>query len=236
MDPKIRSHGIRMALAMVFCVIGVGKSLAQQASVGTELTADYQLAIGSAIIRAAQLDAPVEMTLKELQKEVGILEAALNSGRTLKSDALAMNLAMASRTLKRLQPMLREADSEQTIHALVDDVKVKNAATEDVYRLFGSARPTPEVLVRINAKKDNVIQNGYAAILVPVGYGREAAWKDGVLTNIPPGAAQATQFTPQAKVKVLPGVYWAQLYKAKLQASSLIKITITTEEIDVNLP
>jgi hypothetical protein len=210
--------------------------LAQQVQSVIEPIMSYQLAIGSAINSAAILKAPIQTPLKQLQKEVNTFEGGLNSGRTIGSEAMAANIKVSALALLDVQSKLSDPKSDLVVRALLEDIKLKNAATEFTFKLDGVPRQTPEVSVRINTMRGSATVDGYGAILVPFGYGEDKAWKDGVLAAIPPGASVTPKFTPKAVANVLPGLYWVQIYKAKRLASIMMKITIATEEIDVNVP
>lgn len=228
--PRVRV----VALVSAFiCSPGMAQ---QPASPGTVLTSDLQLAIGAAISKASYQKAPIESALKQLQNEVNLLESTVNSGQTIASDSLAASLQASTGALKALKPRLYDPDSAEMVRGITEDVRVKNAATAETLKLFGMARETPEVTVHINAIKGSQPQGGYSAILVPVGYGKEKAWKNGELDALPPGAAMSSQFTPKASAKVLPGLYWVQVYKTKLLVSRLMQVLIDTKEIDVDLP
>jgi len=205
-------------------------------SPGSTLTSDLQLAVGSAISKAAYQKAPIEAQLKQLQSEVNTLEAAVNSGKVIGTPELEENLKVSSGAIKAVKLKLSDPASSKVLADIIADVRLKNAASTETFDLFGSAKPTPFVSVRVNAKKNNQPQPGYSAILVPVGYGENTAWQNGKLASIPPGASVSEKFTPDALTRVLPGLYWSQVFKTKLLASRLVQIKLDTKEIDVELP
>lgn len=233
---KVAARPSLQAIALCFTLLSSTVQAQESAAHGSILISDLQLAVGAAISKAAYQKAPIEIPLRQLQKEVNELEGSLNSGQAIGSDALEENLRASTTALKAVRLKLSDPGSSQILGEIIEDVRLKNAATAETFKLFGTARVTPEVTVRINAIKDNKRQDGYSAILVPVGYGKEKAWKNGELDAIPPGASVSAKFTPEALAQVLPGVYWVHIFQTKLLATRLIKVMIDTKEIDVRLP
>lgn len=224
-------------LIMLPCFALMGRPAAAQNTVEAGPIADYHLVIGSAIAHAAQNKDAVLEPLTQLQKELTAYETAISAGRLTASEAMASNLHSSALALKDILTRLEEPQSVLLVHALSDDLSLKNAATEYTYKLAGGPRMMPDVTVRINVTKNGVPVNGYGAILVPRRYAEDQAWKDGKLADIPFGAAVSSKFTPRAVASVLPGAYWIQIYKTLTRLASLpTVVSISTEEIDVSVP
>lgn len=230
------TSGFLSACIAAVIAVSCSSASAQEAAQGTELTSELHLAVGAALTKAAYQKAATEPGLVQLQKEISLLEGAINSGKTLRSDSLVVSLQTSTMALKDIRLKLNEEGSVERVRELTEDIRLKNAATTETFRLFGMAKPTPEVEVRVNVLKQLVRQSGYAVILVPAGIGTERAWKDGVLVAIPLGSGVASQFTPNAIARVLPGVYWVQIHNPKLVVSRLLPVGLETKEIDVKLP
>lgn len=192
---------LRIAFYLVlFAIVSPQVVCSQPDLPGSDLLSTYLQAINIAINKALLNQVPLAEPLKKIRTEINHLENSLNSGRVIVSDSLVEGIGVAAEAAQKISADVSASEAATITGELLEDLKLKNAATDGMANLFGFGKSL-DVLVHVNAMKCNVPQNGFSVKLIPNYYPK------GNESNF----ASFDQLTPNAVKKLTPGRYRAIL-------------------------